>query len=1810
LKKKIDGLLTVFLAVVLFLAMSIHIYAAQSNIVSKDGLTAQMFTDKDSYKINETIDVAVRVDNQTGQEVYILTNVKVPDNVKLAGNAIQDAILQKGGSWDVSNMQMEEIENVKTGGSVATGDDTSWVWIAPAIVAACCLVFMTVYGKKRKLWLPVLLCLAMLGGLVIPAIPVQAAGRSGEIELSCFIQVDGKQEEVSTTISYTIMEDGFVIEKTETPSESGDTTVSSESTAPSEPITPTEPSEPEEPSEPSNPITSEEPTEPSDPVVPEEPTDPSEPTTPDEPIGPQELLSNGGFEELSTSGAPVGWSFSGGALGNMFKIDTTEKAGGENSLYCKSDNFDTKALAINGFSGMVKDTEYTLSFKAKVKDARKIAVKLEFSDIDESGVLVRLPGEQDIQQTVTEFASEEWIDYNYTFTAPGSLASIYARFYGGEVWFDDISVIGEKATASGSDDGDNTAMNLKDPLPGAQNMVVNGSFEELDAAGKPINWVELNNLAATEESTGWFCSKELWDGSSAISLEEVSSDDGGAYDGTHAVRITTTEGLSHPYVGFFLRDIEPGAEYQVRAWLNQINTATVGGMIKVEFFSDEDKAKVQDPVTGEMVSSNLGVYTRDNFAPAQPGWKQVATTFTVPENCKLACVFLRVHDTGEVMYDQVECYQTGEPEIVLYETDNVFYYSDWTEGNAKVTKNPLLNTDLTGAKVSFVLKDEAGTVLQKADDVAITDGEAQFTFSLDQLTAKKIPYSVEFRCANASGEVIDEGSQTIYKYDRPLLISAEGVSLRPVLKADGTIEAGEEFLPIVGYHVRPTDYEYCKQAGINLIQLNMGQNTSVESMKATLDELAENDLYALVFLYFNMKPAGNEANQKSTERIVNAIKDHPAVYAWLCMDEPFLNGSKEEDLAAGYKIIHDIDNVHPIYLVEAQTHADFYDNAGKYCDVLAIDPYPTPIGTGEKPMEDNILKNTLLAKEMTNGKKPIWVINQSMIKHSVPEFFKPTSNDILHMNYQALMAGAEGLGYYDVQDLYGYKADGTYEHMWDRQHWPGIKYFKDNELDTAFKTFVTEDYTTISNSADPNGNVWWRTYKKVNDDALYAVMINITAQAQTISIPLSMDGTNPIGEFTAVSDTISNIGTKTGTDTLTLELTPAQCAIFKITLGNDGTGGNEGNGGNEGGQTPGEGEGTGGNEGGQTPGEGEGTGGNEGGETQAENLVKNGDFAGEASTTWQLKNNATIETTGGRSNNPVLYCNPVGNNSSEYAIQKVTGLEIGQEYTVTFWAKQKNSKKFFANLDLYNSASTKIGSLKIEETGSKEEEWVEYSSTFTAVGEKIDLYLQGYASATPDCEIWFDDISIMKAETAETTEQNIILNGDFAGEASAVWQLKNNATIETVGGKDNGPALYCNPVGNDKSEYAIQSISNLERGKDYILTFWAKQSNSKKFFGDIKLYNDSNVQVRDIKVEKTGSTEEGWVEYSLPFTAAGLKVDLYLQAYAKDDNGCQVWFDDISIVKTETDDNTSSGDNTGSGEGTTSVNLFSVGNFEGEASASWTLKNGVTIVDGAGKGNSKALYLKQSEYGTSKISGLTVGEEYTVSVWVKQKNANKIVLKLDNGSNILFLDRRYEPSETVQDWTESSATFTAFATEININLNAYAASGSTCEVWIDDISVMKMEENQSNASDNLFTVGDFEGETSASWTLKSGVTIVDGAGKGNSKALYLKQSEYGASRITGLTVGKEYTVSVWIKQKNANKIVLTLVNGNNKLLLDRRYEPSETVQEWTELSATFTAFATETDINLNAYAAENAACEVWFDDILVVETKVPVTTAE
>ncbi|MBE7062450.1 MAG: hypothetical protein E7390_01490 [Ruminococcaceae bacterium] len=800
---------------------------------------------------------------------------------------------------------------------------------------------------------------------------------------------------------------------------------------------------------------------------------------------PADFLLNGGFEQVLEDGKPQAWSSGSEDL----SVTEREQNSGSKSIHIKTDASST--IIAQTIKNMIEGETYTVSVSMKVvnQSGGGPAIKLEFRNHNVRGV-ERVQG-KDFSKSFKVEKKGQWETHTVTFEAPANGAVFLLRFNGaGEVYYDDVSLKGKIASA-----GANAAMNYLEPLPGEKNKIANGSFETVDANGVPAEgWSFYSPTEGTNT--------------------KVSVDSREAYDGKNSVRLYAADNQK-PWLRFYLKDITPGATYQLEAYLKQISVGTTGAVMKFEYSYDPNGAS----------KTSLGENTF-TIAPYFGGWQQIAMQFVAPDNCQCIRAYLRLYGPGEVLWDNASCYKVKEADAYLFETDNYFYYSEWDKGNMTLNFNPVVGTP-EGHTADLFLKDKDGNVLKSAEGLPLGAEGVTMEFPVHAMTEKKTAYTAGYTVYDAAGNVADTGGEAIYRYDRPTRLREDGVYLKD----------GKPFFPVIGYHVQKNgeeDFKVCQEAGINVIQF-FPENDSMEQVWKRLDLLQEYGLMACISLYAGMKPAGHEVNAEYSTKVIEATKDHPAVFAYMIMDEPGQNGCKLEDLKNSYKVIRDATDDHPAYMLESPGHISAFENDAKCVDVFVTDVYPS----GYNPVETRVTQVIRKAKEAVRYQKPVYCITQ-VFRRGI----NPTPDNVRHMSYQALEAGCEGIGYYDVRDYTGYLEGGAKEHLWERDCYEGLKFFSKNEQQTAFEAFVLQKYPILDEKWEEN--YYYRTY--VKDDKIYANILNLTTEKVEAEIPLeSRDGKVKVGAFSAKELDITEEPKVNGTGTLSVTLDGGECAYYEIT---------------------------------------------------------------------------------------------------------------------------------------------------------------------------------------------------------------------------------------------------------------------------------------------------------------------------------------------------------------------------------------------------------------------------------------------------------------------------------------------------------------------------------------------------------------------------------------------------------------------------------------------------------------------------------------
>jgi len=443
---------------------------------------------------------------------------------------------------------------------------------------------------------------------------------------------------------------------------------------------------------------------------------------------------------------------------------------------------------------------------------------------------------------------------------------------------------------------------------------------------------------------------------------------------------TGTAHYRHITVSQSINNLVPGAEYAVTGYSKIINRGTSqGGVIKVSSGGAETSLTAY--------YSNTGV------------WEKQTLRFTVPENTTTATVLLRLVGGGELMWADMQLICVKKY-ISSLETDSVFHYSEQTEGTAEIKINPNLAPECAGGSVSFWIEDGTTTLWTK--NVSLSDGGAEESFSPKLLSVKKKAYTLGATLLDADGQDMETQTVRIYRYDRPGMIAQ-----------DGTISIhGKEIKPVFAYHVRQKHYVKCAEAGINVIQNAMQGSVEgyVNMLDGALNEKGEPMVYMLLPLYNNMLPAGHPANLPLTKAVAqsNEIRNHPAFFGYLVMDEPFLNlKNPEEYLEQAYTAIREYDDEHPVFIME--NHPDKYSVSAKYADILGADIY-AGAADGEASASSIVAQNTALGREAA-GEKPFWVLLQTF---DYLGYF-PTPMQLRGQIYQAMLSGADAVGFYKIE---------------------------------------------------------------------------------------------------------------------------------------------------------------------------------------------------------------------------------------------------------------------------------------------------------------------------------------------------------------------------------------------------------------------------------------------------------------------------------------------------------------------------------------------------------------------------------------------------------------------------------------------------------------------------------------------------------------------------------------------------------------------------------------------------------------------------
>ncbi|MBQ7032720.1 MAG: S-layer homology domain-containing protein [Clostridia bacterium] len=834
---------------------------------------------------------------------------------------------------------------------------------------------------------------------------------------------------------------------------------------------------------------------------------------------PENLLTGNADFEKGLGTDFEGWTAT--KMGNWELTISKEHArSGAGSLVAtiSKENAETADVTLAYSDGATKPevgTEYIMSAWVRTVEPMK---HVEGSDRLGVQVYARVNSEASAKYNISEPVGNtdgKWqkIEKTFTVTSAEDTMQYYLRFTSGtygSIFIDDVQVnrvkdVDMRAPKLEPDKGKMKVENqppvpatdLK-PIPeGNVNIFTNGSFEEVGADGAPAG--------------GWQAYQSKWD-------NMVQVVDGGI-DGNKCIRISDTTG-ANPWLYKDDFAVVAGMEYQVSVWLRTISVKGSGPRFKIEFYNAAGENFISSQ--SEMFGKTYGV------------WHQKSCTFTAPMGAVKCKVYMRMYGAGEIYWDDVQCYAIGTASRVRFDGDT-FFYTEWGKG----TVGASLNTGAyvpKGTEVFDIALCDGDTVLAERKNVKAIP-EAMFTFDVMDMAEIGKKYEVRATLYEAEGkEKMETAVWDVYRYNRPTMINDKGE----------IVIGGEVITPVWGYHVFSQDenLKLAKAAGVNVIQ---GGGASLQTGKAYLDLAQANGMYATLILYSGMQAAGTAGKIENTIEMVKGLKDHPALFGYLVMDEPYLHMSDPyPDLVNAYKIIRDIDPVHPVIIQDVIATGSTKFTAAT-SDLLIIHHYATNMQMISHPsygMEGTykVVNKMMGGLENTHvHRKVVHYLGQSFGAATKEEagngYYLPTIDEAKSMQYQALIEDMEGIGYYAFQE--------TGWHVKDTPLYEPMCEFAEKEMFLLTDAFIFDKGTFFNE--DRTGDVWNHLFSM--DGSLYLMLMNMKEEDRTVSVPLeSANGKIKIGAFTAslVSGTGKTASVQ-GDGTFEAAIGPHGALLYKIT---------------------------------------------------------------------------------------------------------------------------------------------------------------------------------------------------------------------------------------------------------------------------------------------------------------------------------------------------------------------------------------------------------------------------------------------------------------------------------------------------------------------------------------------------------------------------------------------------------------------------------------------------------------------------------------
>ncbi len=585
------------------------------------------------------------------------------------------------------------------------------------------------------------------------------------------------------------------------------------------------------------------------------------------------------------------------------------------------------------------------------------------------------------------------------------------------------------------------------------------------------------------------------------------------HSGKQSLNLSNGEGGADAECLQTITGLEPNVTYKISAWLYSPEGAKLDFGFWL-YFSSLDHYDWEDVTTQIGIDKSIR-----SFTPTAGEWVEFSGEFTPPANTKSVMIDLRNRThPSKLFLDDLEVRLAKDPDPIVANTDEVFYYTEWETGVLEGENRYLADPASSKAEISFVTLDGTETHTETIQDLS---NGVKYVFRTEWMTEKGQRYHIRLKVYDKDGAELQNQDFPVFRFDRPTYLGADGVFRKN----------GKEINFIAGsYGTTEIVNKHPENGGLTVIQL-IGKESA--TMEERMDQAYEQGMFVLLNLYSGAKTGGHPDLIEGNKAYVERLKDHPALFGWKIMDEPYQRGVSDEEMIAAYAMVRNIDPNHPVYFPDSPAGA--YEWMFRYCDILDIDTY-----YGAQADAGKIFSDTFdIAMKASKGRKPFSIVLQ---------FFKyldymPTLNELRHHTYQAMFSGASGFFFHCL----GWEAsDPDPTLMVDKPIWQEvINEWAPWEQQFMMDCFVNGKYGFMN--YQKTDDVLWATFTDGKD--VYAIALNRHKNKETaVSIPLSDGaGTVKVEAFSAVAMSGDTTRKLSGNGTLSLSLAPMEAAVWKVT---------------------------------------------------------------------------------------------------------------------------------------------------------------------------------------------------------------------------------------------------------------------------------------------------------------------------------------------------------------------------------------------------------------------------------------------------------------------------------------------------------------------------------------------------------------------------------------------------------------------------------------------------------------------------------------